>query len=562
MPNNYNSTYRGCDIFFFSLQPGGEPQSWSSPCIAGSKASRAAVIAAIDAKLGPPAPTPTPPPTPPPIPPPTPTPDPTVEVICGIPVKKMASGELYFRYGTQEYRGSWFAIADVKSYILGVLAPAECQGIVGGEPIVVPISASQEQALLQANVLTARYGQPGAVATDSGLAGAIVGPVRAFLDSLGLTPEAIARIARSPADPEAAAADLKQLGYTALAGYVLLQTIGIVCETVSLGQMETVQRAMTDTLQTVGVQDIIKTSFLMPYELGVIEPARHKYLKQYTPYIPGAQDLIRFVVREVITPELFTEYLARQGFSSTWSKAYWDAHWVLPGVDAVVEAYHRNIISAAERDKYLVWLDYSPDPRPGQTKSDLAILAGLQKTRITRVDVRRGWELGLINDKELVRRYQDLGYEDDAELVADIQSMEALAAERDAVARAAGRIYRLSIVEANKYLVNEIKLADQAEANGQLPEAEKAAKEAEAKLYKFEWLELTPEEAEAARAQAAEAASAYRKGALATFRAELGTLRITPDRAALFIRRYELEAQAAPSLAEQAAEEGEIPVGP
>lgn len=196
---------------------------------------------------------------------------------------------------------------------------------------------------------------------------------------------------------------------------------------------------ITDSLGTGRLTSDIAT---MPARVGLLPQLVYWYNKQYTPLIPNLQDLITMLVREVITPEQYVDLAAMQGESKTWADRRWETHWRLPSPEYVIEAYHRGILDKAELDKFIVWHDYRPGARPGISKSDLEILGGLLKTLIPRVDLRRGWELGLIDDDSLIERYRWLGYEDDAELMAEIQKAAALEGERAAVARAAGRRFR------------------------------------------------------------------------------------------------------------------------
>lgn len=102
---------------------------------------------------------------------------------------------------------------------------------------------------------------------------------------------------------------------------------------------------------------------------------------------------------------------------------------MLPGRGEIVDAFHRGILTKEERDAYMVLHDFKPEPRPGIKVSDLAIVAGIAKTLIPRVDLRYGWEMGDISDEDLEDRYRWLGYEDDAPLMADIQRSRALVEE-------------------------------------------------------------------------------------------------------------------------------------
>jgi len=166
-----------------------------------------------------------------------------------------------------------------------------------------------------------------------------------------------------------------------------------------------------------------------PIRQGIMIPWGQYWAQRYTPQIPGPGDLIRFVVREVLTPDEFYGAMPLHGYGERWARAYWDAHWVLPAFGNLVDAFHRGIITEGDLTKFLVWHDYSPTARPGVSKTDLEIMRGLIKTPIGRVDLRRGYELGRISFEDMVTRFEWLGYEEDSRLIAEIQAREALAEE-------------------------------------------------------------------------------------------------------------------------------------
>ena len=146
--------------------------------------------------------------------------------------------------------------------------------------------------------------------------------------------------------------------------------------------------------------------------------------------IPPYPDLITLMVREIISPDEFITWIGRQGFGPGWAAALYDAHFRLPGYGNLVDALHRGLITEEEIHKYIFWWDYKPTPRPGIEKSDLEIMRGLFKTLIPRVDLRWGFRIGKLSQDQLIERYGWLGYEEDAELMTDIQIARATAAER------------------------------------------------------------------------------------------------------------------------------------
>ncbi|MDA1264430.1 MAG: hypothetical protein O2816_05050 [Planctomycetota bacterium] len=142
-------------------------------------------------------------------------------------------------------------------------------------------------------------------------------------------------------------------------------------------------------------------------------------LRRLTETLPPLQDVLRWAVREVFTPEIrqrfqldedfpadVLPFARRLGFSDENTRNEWASHWVLPSLTAGYEMLHRA-------------------PETGITEQDLDLLLRAQDVMPfwreplkaiafrpwTRVDVRRMHKLGVLDDAALVRAYLDLGFD-------------------------------------------------------------------------------------------------------------------------------------------------------
>jgi hypothetical protein len=153
--------------------------------------------------------------------------------------------------------------------------------------------------------------------------------------------------------------------------------------------------------------------------------------------IPPVQDLIRFMVRESFNeqaiskyglsedyPEQINEFLAKLGLSADWGAAYWAAHWQLPSPNQVFEMLHRGILDQNEVDDFLKFADYSPFWREKMRNISYNI--------VTRVDLRRLFQAGLVDRDYVLRNYKAQGYSDeDAELLTQFAETGTSRSERD-----------------------------------------------------------------------------------------------------------------------------------
>lgn len=221
----------------------------------------------------------------------------------------------------------------------------------------------------------------------------------------------------------------------------------IAAEAVGLGQLETPASVLQMIFGASGLDDLARDLANIPFQTGIIRGTERHWNSINQAELPGSGDLIRFLVRETIDRDRFDQAMREQGFSQEWTDAFWVSHWREISRRDVLDAFHRGVINADERDKYLVILDFRPDARPGISKPDLEVISSIGKRLIPRVDLRRAFKLGVVDYDQLVKSYTDIGYEEDAELMAFIQSNTAFEGAQNAVIRAGGQLFKNGIIQ-------------------------------------------------------------------------------------------------------------------
>lgn len=255
---------------------------------------------------------------------------------------------------------------------------------------------------------------------------------------------------------------------------------------------------LPDELQTTAVQ--LTEQLLTPIELldawrrGIIStdeldselyrvgiPGRWRaVLHELAFVVPGAQDVIRLLVRDVFDKRIIDRFGLDDEFAQKYNKSafdaagvteqtaswYWRAHWELPSTSQSFEMFHRTLTAPIDADTDAITL------RDGTTVYNVLSRDALSRllatadvlpyfrerfTQIayqplTRVDVRRMYRLGTFgvmgSDAALARverAYLDLGYDQqNARFMADFTHADATKEVRDenALARASlkGRV--------------------------------------------------------------------------------------------------------------------------
>jgi hypothetical protein len=137
--------------------------------------------------------------------------------------------------------------------------------------------------------------------------------------------------------------------------------------------------------------------------------------------IPNVQDVIRFAVREAYTPEIATRFGQYEGGDEVFNVAkkdiestglsqenfnkYWASHWELPSVQMGYEMLHRGIITSDDLKLLMRASDIMPFWRDK--------LLGISYTPYTRVDIRRMYDLDILDREGVKKAYKDIGYDED-----------------------------------------------------------------------------------------------------------------------------------------------------
>jgi hypothetical protein len=167
--------------------------------------------------------------------------------------------------------------------------------------------------------------------------------------------------------------------------------------------------------------------------LGVRNPADKDAFRTLSDFVPGPSDLVSFMTRDVFDPAVVDEekldsefadkfqgnveqWAAAQGMDAEQFKAYWRAHWRYPSPEQLAEFVHRlrpddrdpddkykDVVFTVDDFKRLMKInDYAPE--------HIEEYLATTYRPLTRVDARRGFEIGSIDEDGLRRAYKDLGY--------------------------------------------------------------------------------------------------------------------------------------------------------
>ena len=142
---------------------------------------------------------------------------------------------------------------------------------------------------------------------------------------------------------------------------------------------------------------------------------RIEVLKKATEYYPAPADLVNWQAKEVFEPEMVKKYgledelggierepFYRAGMTDEQIRNYWVAHWQHPSFSQIVEMLRRGLLTEQDVYDWYRLVEIPPYWRDALTEITFEIP--------TRVDIRRFWEMGTINETRLRELYTAHGY--------------------------------------------------------------------------------------------------------------------------------------------------------
>lgn len=193
--------------------------------------------------------------------------------------------------------------------------------------------------------------------------------------------------------------------------------------------------------------------------------------KELSKQLPGLQDLIHMLVRDAFNdsaanqygydedfPQEINEFFAKQGFDPDWAKRYWRSHWQLPSPNQAYEMLHRGLIEQGDLETLLRISDY---PKFWRDK-----LRDISFNVLTRVDVRRLLQAGMIDEAKAFDSYKKMGYtEEDARLLTDFAVHGISQDEKDLTKSDVLNLYEDELIDRGEASSNIVKMGyDSSEA--------------------------------------------------------------------------------------------------
>ena len=164
--------------------------------------------------------------------------------------------------------------------------------------------------------------------------------------------------------------------------------------------------------------------------LGYMGDADSTQFELVNKFIPPIQDLVRFMVRDTFDQDVVDLLRTDEGFTDKWqnealewgdwqgipddvAKMYWRAHWQIPSTGQLFDIYHRNRVEPNETEGKFTFNKLKSTLQINDNlPSMIPYLEQISEHLPTRVDIRRAYRLGAIDETQVENNYKMRGYSD------------------------------------------------------------------------------------------------------------------------------------------------------
>jgi hypothetical protein len=200
--------------------------------------------------------------------------------------------------------------------------------------------------------LWSKYGCPGDPEGDSDYAAKTEALIHDWAKTKGLE-LSLFLPGHSPLTPAEAPAEASSIIDRGLGLITVLNTLGIVAEAASAGQMESVIWAMTNVINASGVPSIVQDLYKTPVEIGVKVPLQRRMNSIYQPNIPDPRTLSSLRSRGILDSEAYNLWMSEHGFPDWAAEMMAYAETKMPGFGDQLTLLQRGFIDS---DTFTSWL--------------------------------------------------------------------------------------------------------------------------------------------------------------------------------------------------------------
>jgi len=194
---------------------------------------------------------------------------------------------------------------------------------------------------------------------------------------------------------------------------------------------------------------------------------------ELTKNVPPLSDLLLMMRREAFDENISNKYgyeedypaaiepfFKQNGYDPKFAKLYYRAGWTVPSPSMGYEMLHRGLIDETVLDDVLKIADYPPYWREKLMK--------LSYANYTRVDIRRMYQAGVLNEGEVLEAYKQIGYPPDrAQKLTDFTTAQVSQEEKDLTKTDVLNLYEEGVIDRGTTGDNLVKMgydSDEAEA--------------------------------------------------------------------------------------------------